>query len=276
MRRRPFATVIVGPSALQREGLAMILCAANFRIVASQTTLDNLRVEALAKYEATLLIVDASDDPGIAARLIAQFKAIYPPGRIAVLGERSGPADILSAFRAGANAYFGRVSTCEALIKALELVMLGETILPAQLSPLLDRHGEAGGPLPTSHESGTTQDLVFPGGIGAQQLSERESCILRCIVDGASNKLIARKINIAEATVKVHVKAILRKIRVQNRTQAAIWALNNISTTSAADGLRDYDPSRGEAAGRGNGDFARHRGSHRRQIRTRHQHEYGD
>jgi DNA-binding NarL/FixJ family response regulator len=157
----------------------MILCAANFRIVASQTTLDNLRVEALAKYEATLLIVDASDEPGIAARLIAQFKAIYPPGRIAVLGERSGPADILSAFRAGANAYFGRVSTCEALIKALELVMLGETILPAQLSPLLDGYGEAGGPLPTSHESGTTQDLVFPGGIGAQQLSERESCILR-------------------------------------------------------------------------------------------------
>ena len=39
--------------------------------------------------------------------------------------------------------------------------------------------------------------------------------------------MIARKIDIAEATVKVHIKAILRKIRVQNRTQAAVWAMNN-------------------------------------------------
>ena len=58
-------------------------------------------------------------------------------------------------------------------------------------------------------------------------LSPREKVILRCITEGASNKCIARKIDIAEATVKVHVKAILRKIRVQNRTQAAIWGINN-------------------------------------------------
>ena len=55
--------------------------------------------------------------------------------------------------------------------------------------------------------------------------------ILRCIIEGNSNKCIARKIDIAEATVKVHVKAILRKIRVQNRTQAAIWGINNGSHT---------------------------------------------
>jgi two-component system nitrate/nitrite response regulator NarL len=59
------------------------------------------------------------------------------------------------------------------------------------------------------------------------RLSAREKCILRCILEGGSNKAIARQIGIAEATVKVHVKAILRKIRVRNRTQAAIWALNN-------------------------------------------------
>ena len=51
--------------------------------------------------------------------------------------------------------------------------------------------------------------------------------ILRCIIEGDSNKCIARKIDVTEATVKVHVKAILRKIRVQNRTQAAVWGINN-------------------------------------------------
>ena len=47
---------------------------------------------------------------------------------------------------------------------------------------------------------------------------------------GESNKVIARKLEIAEATVKVHVKAILRKVRVRNRTQAAMWAMQNAVT----------------------------------------------
>ena len=58
-------------------------------------------------------------------------------------------------------------------------------------------------------------------------LSEREEQILRDLVKGHPNKIIARKLDIAEATVKVHMKSVLRKIRVANRTQAAIWALEN-------------------------------------------------
>jgi two-component system nitrate/nitrite response regulator NarL len=58
-------------------------------------------------------------------------------------------------------------------------------------------------------------------------LSEREEQILRDLVKGHGNKIIARKLDIAEATVKVHMKSVLRKIRVANRTQAAIWALEN-------------------------------------------------
>ena len=56
-------------------------------------------------------------------------------------------------------------------------------------------------------------------------LSEREIEILRCLILGYANKVISRRLDISEATVKVHVKAILRKLRVSNRTQAAIWAV---------------------------------------------------
>jgi two-component system nitrate/nitrite response regulator NarL len=52
--------------------------------------------------------------------------------------------------------------------------------------------------------------------------------ILDCLTRGDSNKVIAMKFEIAEATVKVHIKAILRKIRAANRTQAAIWAMSNL------------------------------------------------
>jgi len=58
-------------------------------------------------------------------------------------------------------------------------------------------------------------------------LSEREEQVLRDLVKGLPNKMIARKRDIAEATVKVHLKSILRKTRMVNRTQAAIWALEN-------------------------------------------------
>jgi two-component system nitrate/nitrite response regulator NarL len=58
-------------------------------------------------------------------------------------------------------------------------------------------------------------------------LTERQKIILCCLLKGDTNKIIARQIAITEATVKVHVKMILRKINVQNRTQAAIWAMNH-------------------------------------------------
>ena len=60
-----------------------------------------------------------------------------------------------------------------------------------------------------------------------QGLSERETQILKDLVKGHSNKRIARTCAVTEATVKVHMKSILRKIRVENRTQAAVWALEH-------------------------------------------------
>jgi two-component system nitrate/nitrite response regulator NarL len=56
-------------------------------------------------------------------------------------------------------------------------------------------------------------------------LSQREEEILKSVVRGHSNKMIARTCGVTDATIKVHMKSILRKIRVANRTQAAIWAL---------------------------------------------------
>lgn len=61
-------------------------------------------------------------------------------------------------------------------------------------------------------------------------LSEREGQILRFLVKGYSNKAIARELKIAETTVKVHVKGLMRKVRAANRTQVAIWAMNHYFT----------------------------------------------
>ncbi len=161
----------------------------------------------------------------------------YPDGRVAVVADHYRLDELVSAFRAGANGYFVDVMTCDVFIRSLELVMMGETIFPpAFLSFILDPqepHGDRVGETASRDEVDeaillTTEDTIAP------QLSPRERSILRCLIEGDSNKCIARKIDIAEATVKVHVKAILRKIRVQNRTQAAIWGMNNVSLARTA------------------------------------------
>jgi two-component system nitrate/nitrite response regulator NarL len=148
--------------------------------------------------------------------------------------------ELVSAFRAGANGYFVDVMPCDAFIKSMELLMMGETIFPPALSFILDpgadHLGEPGG---ENHQAilVKTEDALTP------QLSPREKSILRCLIEGDSNKSIARKIDIAEATVKVHVKAILRKIRVRNRTQAAIWGVNNGSLTRPVHSSSALPPS---------------------------------
>jgi two-component system nitrate/nitrite response regulator NarL len=230
--RRSFATVLIGPSALLREGLSRILSAADFRIIASGSCVNDLVPAVLARHRSILLIVDAGDDLSAAVRQVELFKERHPGGRIVVLADRSQPSNIVSTFRAGAHAYFIKVTPCDAFIKSLELVMLGETILPAaMLSMVLDHAGD--GDDDREHEV-AVHDVRKAAGeyLEAEsddmpRLSARERCILNCLIEGDSNKVIARKIEIAEATVKVHVKAILRKIRVHNRTQAAIWAMSN-------------------------------------------------
>jgi two-component system, NarL family, nitrate/nitrite response regulator NarL len=101
--------------------------------------------------------------------------------------------------------------SADTFVRSLLLISSGERVFPHDLSlrrksarpPSEDRSNDA-------------------------RLSPREKEILSHLVAGHSNKLIARHLGITEATVKVHLKHMLRKIRVENRTQAAIWALANL------------------------------------------------
>jgi two-component system, NarL family, nitrate/nitrite response regulator NarL len=231
MRLRSFGTVIVGPCALRREGLITILAAADFRIVASASCVDDVVLTERSQRRSILLIVDAGNDLDATIRQIERFKQRHPAARVAVLADHDTPSHIASAFRVGAHAYFVDVAPSHTFIKSLELVMLGETILPAAiLSAIVDSPDHDKG----DHEHRAVVRDVKTAGEALEaersdtpQLSVRERSILNYLIDGYSNKAIARKIGISHETVKVHVKAILRKARLRNRTQAAIWAMSN-------------------------------------------------
>jgi two-component system nitrate/nitrite response regulator NarL len=236
-RRQSYETILIGKNILVREGISRILHAANFRIVLSAASADQLPSELKAP-QLLFLIIHNGDSFDVAFDValdqIRFVRAHYPDARIAVVSDHYRPDELVSAYRAGASGYFVNVNSCDAFIKSIELVTMGEAVFPpAFLSFALDSILEREAAPTEEVERGIVLAAEEPA---APHLSPREKAILSCLIEGNSNKSIARKIDIAEATVKVHVKAILRKIRVQNRTQAAIWGMNNGSPVHSANG----------------------------------------
>ena len=167
------------------------------------------------------------------------LKDQHPDSRVLVLSDIFNFAEVVAALRAGANGYVMNTLTSEALVKSLDLVALGETVLASEFAQAVsDMRSKAleiaipqqPAPTPallTMDEPDLPRQHYFEPAL-ARQLSSRETAILSCLVNGDSNKHIARGMGVAEATVKTHIKAILRKIRVKNRTQAAMWAYTNL------------------------------------------------
>ena len=162
-----------------------------------------------------ILLCDSLSEEG-SAGVIRQLKEQYPGARLVALGDNLNPWAIQELCKAGLDGLCPTGMPPAAMCKALELVMLGEVFLPASLGLVLIDQASA-----RSAQSTTVGNAA--GELPAK-FSEREAQILQLLTKGSSNKLIARELGLAEATVKVHIKAILRKAKAANRTQAAMWA----------------------------------------------------
>ena len=221
-RQKLFSVVLIGKSVLVREGISRILRASNVCTLASTSTADCLPGTIL-KGPTLFVVIHNGNDFEQILQQAALLHRQYPTHRTVILADNCQPGELVSAYQSGVSGYFSTSMNCDVFVKSLELVMMGETIVPYSLLPLATPNGA------TIDGVGGVADTAVAGaeGVAAPPLSARERSILDYLIEGYPNKSIARKINISEATVKVHVKAILRKIRVQNRTQAAIWAMNN-------------------------------------------------
>jgi two-component system, NarL family, nitrate/nitrite response regulator NarL len=173
----------------------------------------------------TLFIIDGSDLSSRIVETAGSLRSRYPDARIAVIADRFDVSFVKRARDAGVNGFCRSASNREVLIKSLELVMLGEAVLPTDLLALLLDAVPAASGVRDQDDAGAVAECSDPK---LRKLSTREAEILHCLTEGAPNKLIARKLDVAEATVKVHIKAILRKIGAANRTQAAMWATTHL------------------------------------------------
>ena len=218
------------------EGIKHILSDTCFRIQEDAVHHPS-SLSRVSEAEVILFIVEATRSPSEIAGLVRGLKAQCETARIVLLTDSLEGNFIVLAYQAGAAGVLHTGTAPEILIKSLELIMLGEKVFPAA-TMLSATNGMTS--LPQEHQPGTTEERIDSHLPGERRLSQREQEILCLLTQGAPNKVIARKLNVAEATVKVHIKAILRKIRVQNRTQAAMWAAQQLG--SASDEMRDSTP----------------------------------
>lgn len=210
---------VVSSNDIFREGLRHILAEHGLAVVGlSGAPLSDDAVQA--KNAPALLIIDASavDD---AIETCGDMRSLFPAARIVMMSDPADLDAIARSFAAGADAYLAKNMASASLVGSLKLVLLGEKIMPSPAVMEL----ASGRPLRTAPQVANA---------GVSSLTERELEILGRLVRGEPNKLISRALHITEATVKVHVKAVLRKLKVANRTQAAIWAMNHGLVTDPA------------------------------------------
>jgi two-component system, NarL family, nitrate/nitrite response regulator NarL len=250
--------IVTHPCALVRDGLRPILVKSPFRPVHILPALNEETESYLASAGACIWLLGVNECGPTTNDLVRRVVARNPRLRPVILTASHTPNDILPAFVAGACGFFGQDIPSKHLIKALELVALGQLVMHPQfqqmaLNSLAGRESsEVAAQRELSANPSTSIQLFpprladlrclagdshapaseqpTPGNDVVRSLSRRELVILRTLTEGASNKIIARKLVITESTVKVHMKAILRKLRLQNRTQAAIWARTHLGS----------------------------------------------
>jgi two-component system nitrate/nitrite response regulator NarL len=222
-------TLLMCENALLRTGLKYILLGSCFSV----SDLDLHETSALASHSEetpVLYLVDASEASERTIEIVRQIKSKSPTARVAVIADQFELGFVRSGVSAGIDGFCLTAGGRDVLIKSLELVMLGEKMLPGVL--LRSMLQQASMPAEAANESiAALQTVPDPR---VHKLSPRETVILQSLMGGDPNKVIARKLDITEATIKVHVKAILRKIGAANRTQAAMWATGHLPSRMGA------------------------------------------
>lgn len=152
--------------------------------------------------------------PGMpGTEVLRRLRAAHPSMPIAMLTTSAEERDVIESLQAGAQGYLLKDMEPDALIAALGEIVQGRTVVAPELTGILAKavQGEA-------RPSGELGDRIA-------ELTPREQEILCHLAEGQSNKAIGRRLGISDGTVKLHVKAILRKLEVHSRVEAAVIAV---------------------------------------------------
>jgi two-component system nitrate/nitrite response regulator NarL len=202
---------VLAHDAIQRQGLLSVLRGGGFDSVTAFDTIDQLSRAALPDGKRIVYLLDTRQAGDKPTDRFTAIHARHPDSLVVLIADEFRDAAVNQALQWDASSLLLLRVGAEVLIKSLELVLLGERVFPATTILKMSQGYRA---------QGDGLDAFDPH----ELLSSREVDVLCRLTAGQANKVIARDCGITESTVKVHVKAILRKIQAKNRTQAAVWA----------------------------------------------------
>jgi two-component system nitrate/nitrite response regulator NarL len=245
-------TIVFEPRALVREALVSLMIRHSYRIVGSFASTADME-NSLTTADAPRVVILGALAGDVAVVAACTIRQLWPEAKIVLLFDNASLADAQKLVTSEIDGCIPLYASPDTLIGTLQQIVAGNVrimVLKTEKTPMpaaAIRQREDDESNPDPNDPARSED-ARRGVIDSTSsiriihgLSQREEEILKSVVRGHSNKMIARTCGVADATIKVHMKSILRKIRVANRTQAAIWALEQ---GYGADGNRRPAPLR--------------------------------
>lgn len=203
---------IVCANDLVRESFKSILEARMLHVHAAAATVSGLQSSAGGNLPIDVVII-ASDADNPESAQWQEARELFPTARLALTVDQFSIDFVTTAFEHGIDGVVIGDMSCDQVAVSLRLVALGARVIPSRVVDYLL----------TSKPVRLDGPALGPDVIAG--LSAREMEVLQCLVSGDANKAMARRLGITETMVKLHIKTLLRKLNVVNRTQAAIWAV---------------------------------------------------
>jgi len=210
--------LLIDDHALVRKGLEELLRSRGIEVVASVGTGEEGINQAVA-LSPDIILLDIRM-PGMGGiETLEKLRASGVKSSILMLTMSRDDADLRAALRGGAEGYLLKDMNPEDLVPALEAALHGDNVVAKEMIGSLTRIVQGQKNEPPRRSAAPLSELT------PRELTPREMEILSHVAEGQSNKMIARALNITDGTVKLHVKAILRKLGVHSRVEAAVIAV---------------------------------------------------
>ena len=207
----PAQVLLIDDHPLLRRGITQLLDMEDDLQLAGEASNSGEGVELAMSLEPDLILLDLNM-PGVnGLETLKRLRDNGVTSRIVIFTVSDNEDDVVAALRSGADGYLLKDMEPEDLLDQLHQAAVGRMVISDRLTALL---AEA-----LRNQKPTEQQPDFTS------LTPREQEILRQIAEGLSNKMIARKLDISEGTVKVHVKHLLKKLGLRSRVEVAVWAV---------------------------------------------------
>lgn len=204
--------LLVDDHPMMRRGMQQLLDMQHDIEVIAEAGSGEAALGLLDELEFDLIMLDLNMKGMSGVETLARMRAEDVSACILILTVSDDHSDVIAAIRAGADGYVLKDAEPEQLIKAIRDAVSGQLVVSPQLTQALA--------LALRDEQPDIANSI-------EKLTQREREILQLIARGYANKSIASSLTIAEGTVKVHVKNLLKKLQLRSRLEAAVWAVEN-------------------------------------------------